>query len=106
MRRIALILASLVLVAALFVALALAADSPADCPSLKHRRHAISAIQAHGLGHGLRCAQIRAALLGWIDRKFPSRAAGWRFSYRADCGCHVANRRLPDGRAQRFVFNS
>ena len=106
MRRIAPILAPLVVVAALFVALALAADAPAGCPSFKRHRHAITAIQAHGLGHGLRCAQVRAALRAWIDRSFPSRAAGWRFAYRADCSCHVANRRLPDGRAQRFVFNS
>ena len=106
MRRVGLILAPLVVVAALFIALALAADAPADCPSVKHHRHVVTAIQAHGLGPGLRCAQIRAALRAWIDRSFPSRAAGWRFAYRADCSCHVANRCLPDGRAQRFVFNS
>jgi hypothetical protein len=104
-RRVALILAPLAVVAALFVALAVAADAPADCPSFKHARHAVRAIQAHGLGHGLSCAQVRAAVDRWIDRKFPARAAGWRFAYRADCSCHVADRRLPDGRHQRFVFS-
>ena len=105
MRRVAVVVAPLVLVAALFVALALAADAPGDCPSFKHHRRPVGAIQAHGLGHGLSCAQIRAALNAWIDGTFPARAAGWRFDYRADCSCHVANRRLPDGRGQRFVFN-
>jgi len=104
-RRVALILAPLAVVAALFVALALAADAPGDCPSFKHHRRPVRAIQAHGLGHGRSCAQIRAALNAWIDTKFPARAAGWGFEYRADCSCHVANRRLPDGRRQRFVFN-
>ena len=105
MRRVAFILAPLALVAALFVALALAADRPGDCPSVKHHRSQVRSIQAHGLGHGLSCAQIRAALVVWIDGKFPDQAAGWHFAYRADCSCHVANRRLPDGRYQRFVFN-
>src|SRR2546421_4807138 len=105
MRRVAMILAPLVLVAALFVALALAADAPAECPSFKHHRRPVTSIQAHGIGRGLTCTQIRAALNEWIDRKFPARAGGWRFAYRADCSCHVANRRLPDGRGQRFVFS-
>ena len=105
MRRVAVILAPLVLVAALFVALALAADAPAECPSFKHHRRPVTSIQAHGIGRGLTCAQIRAALNVWIDRKFPARAGGWRFDYRADCSCHVANRRLSDGRGQRFVFS-
>ena len=104
MRRVALILAPLVVVAALFVALAVAADPPADCRSVKHARHAMRSIQAHGLGRDLSCAQIRAAAIAWIDAKFPGRAAGWRFAYRADCTCHVADRRL-HGRRQRFVFN-
>jgi hypothetical protein len=105
MRRVAMILAPLALVAAVFVALALAADAPGDCPSFKHGRRAARSIQAHGLGNGLSCAQVRAALGAWIEQKFPARAAGWRFDYRADCSCHVANRRLPDGRRQRFVFS-
>ena len=105
MRRVALILAPLAAVAVLFVALALAADAPADCPSFKHAHRAVRAIQAHGIGHGLNCAQVRTALDRWIDRKFPARAAGWRFAYRADCSCHVADRRLSDGRRQRFVFS-
>ena len=105
MRRVALILAPLAAVAALFVALAVAADAPADCPSFKHAHRTVRAIQAHGLGHGLSCAQVRTAVDRWIDRKFPNRAAGWRFAYRADCSCHVADRRLPDGRRQRFVFD-
>jgi hypothetical protein len=105
MRRIAVILAPLTLVAAVFVALALAADAPADCPSFKHHRRPVRSIQAHGLGHGLSCSQIRAVLAAWIDGKYPARAAGWRFEYRSDCGCHVASRRLPDGRGQRFAFN-
>jgi hypothetical protein len=105
MRRVAVILAPLALVAALFVALALAADTPGDCPSFKHQRRAVRSIQARGLGRGLSCAQVRAAIDAWIERKFPARAAGWRFDYRADCSCHVANRRLADGRRQRFVFN-
>ena len=104
MRRVAMILAPLALVAALFVALAMAADAPGDCPSFKQGRRAVRSIQAHGLGHGLSCAQVRAALGAWIQRKFPARAAGWRFAYRADCSCHVADRRL-HGRRQRFVFN-
>jgi hypothetical protein len=104
-QRVALILAPLAVVAALFVALAVAADAPTDCPSFRHARHAVGAIQAHGLGHGLSCAQIRAAVDKWIDRRFPARAAGWRFAYRADCSCHVVDRRLPDGRRQRFVFS-
>jgi hypothetical protein len=102
---VALILAPLVLVAALFVALALAADAPGDCPSFKYERRPVRSIQARELGSGLTCAQVRAAVDAWIDRKFPARAGGWRFDYRADCSCHVANRRLPDGRRQRFVFN-
>ena len=65
----------------------------------------VSSIQAHGVGRGLTCRQIRAALVRWIDTKFAARAAGWSFRYRADCGCHVADRRLPDGRGQRFVFS-
>jgi hypothetical protein len=105
MRRVALILVPVALVAGLFVALALAADAPAGCPSLKHHRRPVTSIQAHGIGRGLTCAQIHAALNVWIDGKFPARADGWRFDYRADCSCHVANRRLPDGRRQRFVFN-
>jgi hypothetical protein len=105
MRRVAVILAPLALVAALFVALALAADAPADCPSFKHHRRPVRAIQAQGLGHALSCSQIRAVLDAWIDGRFPARAAGWRFEYRADCSCHVASRRLPDGRRQRFAFN-
>jgi hypothetical protein len=105
MRRVALIMVPPALVAALFVALALAADAPADCPSFKHHRRPVTSIQAHGIGRGLTCAQIRAALDVWIDGKFPARAGGWRFDYRADCSCHVANRRLPDGRRQRFAFN-
>jgi hypothetical protein len=105
MRRVAMILALLALVAAVFVALALAADAPGDCPSFKQGRRAVRSIQAHGLGNGLSCAQVRAALGAWIELKFPARAAGWRFDYRADCSCHVANRRLPDGRRQRFVFS-
>ena len=105
MRRVAVILAPLALVAALFVALALAADAPGDCPSFKHGRRAVRSIQAHGLGRGLSCAQVRAAIDAWIERTFPARAAGWRFDYRADCSCHVASRRLPDGRRQRFVFS-
>jgi hypothetical protein len=105
MRLVAMILAPLALVAVLFVALALAADTPTDCPSFKHHRRPVSAIQAHGVGHGLSCAQIRAALDRWIDTKFAARAGGWRFTYRADCNCHVADRRLPDGPLQRFVFN-
>jgi hypothetical protein len=104
-RRVAFIVAPLIAVAALFVALALAADAPADCPSFKHHRRAVRSIQAHGLGRELSCADIRAALDRWIDAKFAARAGGWRFEYRADCSCHVASRRLPDGRAQRFVFN-
>jgi hypothetical protein len=104
-RRVALILAPLALVAALFVALALAADPPGDCPSFKHDRRAVRSIQVQGLGRGLSCAQVRAAVDAWIGRKFPARAGGWRFDYRADCSCHVANRRLPDGRRQRFVFS-
>ena len=105
MRRVAVIMAPLVLVAALFVALALAADAPGDCPSFKHERRAVRSIQALGLGRGLSCAQVRAAIDAWIERKFPAHAAGWRFDYRADCACHLATRRLPDGRRQRFVFN-
>ena len=105
MRRVALILVPLAVVAVLFVALALAADPPADCPSFKHAHRTVRAIQAHGVGHGLSCAEVRAALDGWIARKFPARAAGWRFVYRADCSCHVADRRLPDGGRQRFVFD-
>jgi hypothetical protein len=105
MRRVAVILAPLALVAALFVALALAADAPGDCPSFKHGRRAVRSVQAHGLGRGLSCAQVRAAVDAWIERKFPARAAGWSFAYRADCSCHVASRRLPDGRRQRFVFS-
>ncbi len=105
MRRVALILAPLAVVAALFVALALAADAPADCPSFKHARRAVRSIQAHGVGRELSCAQIRAAVVAWIEAKYPARAAGWRFAYRADCSCHVADRRLPDGRRQRFVFS-
>jgi len=65
----------------------------------------VRSIQVRGLGSGLSCAQVRAAVNAWIERKFPARAAGWRFNYRADCSCHVADRRLPDGRRQRFVFN-
>lgn len=105
MRRVAVILAPLALVAALFVALALAADAPGDCASFKYERRSVRSIQAHGLGRGLSCAQVRAAIEAWIERKFPERAAGWRFDYRTDCTCHVADRRLPDGRRQRFVFN-
>jgi hypothetical protein len=105
MRRVVVILAPLVLVAALFVALALAADAPGDCPAFKHKRRPVSAIQVRGLGHGLSCAEVRVAIDAWIARRFPAHAGGWRFDYRADCACHVANRRLPDGRRQRFVFN-
>jgi hypothetical protein len=105
MGRIALVLAPLVLVAGLFVALALAGDGPGGCPSFKHHRRLVTGIQAHGLGSGFGCQEIRAALDRWVDRRFPHRAAGWRFTYRQDCSCHVADRRLPDGRAQRFVFN-
>lgn len=105
MRRVAVILAPLVLVAALFVALALAADAPGNCPSFKRQRRPVSAIQVRGLGHGLSCAQVRAAIDAWIARKFSAHAGGWRFDYRADCACHVATRRLSDGRRQRFVFN-
>jgi hypothetical protein len=105
MGRLALVLAPLIVVAGLFVALALAGDAPAGCPSFKHHRRLVTGIQAHGLGAGLGCGRIRAALDQWIDRRFPPRAAGWRITCRQDCSCHVANRRLPDGRAQRFVFN-
>ena len=105
MRRLALIFAPLAVVAALFVALALAEDSPADCPSFNHKHRVVSSIQAHGVGRGLTCRQIRAALVRWIDTKFAARAAGWSFRYRADCGCHVADRRLPGGHGQRFVFS-
>jgi hypothetical protein len=104
-RRLALIFAPLAVVAALFVALALAEDSPADCASFKHRDRVVRAIQAHGVGRDLTCAQIRAALVRWIDARFSARAAGWSFRYRSDCSCHIADRRLPDGRSQRFVFS-
>jgi hypothetical protein len=103
--RLALIFAPLAVVAALLVALALAEDSPADCPSFKHGHRVVSSIQAHGVGRGLTCREIRAALVRWIDTRFAARAAGWSFSYRADCSCHVADRRLPDGRSQRFAFS-
>ena len=91
--------------AALFVALALAEDSPADCRAFKQRHRAVRSIQAHGLGRDLTCAQIRGAVVRWIDAKFAARAAGWSFRYSSDCSCHVADRRLPDGRSVRFVFS-
>jgi len=49
-RRVALILAPLAAVAALFVALAVAANAPADFPLFKHAHRTVRAIQATGSG--------------------------------------------------------
>jgi hypothetical protein len=104
-RRVAPIFAPVVLVAALFVALALADEAPAACPSFKHDMRIVRSIEAHGVGPALSCAEIHGAIVRWIDARFPATVAGWHFHFSTGCSCHVADRRLPGGERQRFVFS-
>jgi hypothetical protein len=102
-RRLLLLLAPLALVAVFFVALAASSSQPRDCAPIKRGKHSARNIQSH-LEGGLTCPQIRRVLAVWIHRQFPYRVDGWNMRYSGACSCHIADRRLPNGTRQRFVF--
>lgn len=99
--------AALVAAAAFFIALAIAGagDNPRTCPPVKRGRQVHGSIQSHDVGRGLTCREVRHVIVLWVDRRFPARVGPWRFRSSGDCSCQIAERRLPGGRRQRFIFS-